>query len=81
MPGMPRNQIGSDHGPSGRSAVTTKLPPCGPTCVQITWNLPRWWRIVGANIPPETLTRPSAGACDGRWITLPTWTQWTRSRL
>ncbi len=55
MPGASSIHAGSDHGPAGSVAVTTKLPcrPSPPTSVQATKNRPAWWRIVGANSPPE----------------------------
>ena len=50
---------GSDHGPSGLSAVKSRLPP--PHMLVVTRkNRPSWWRSVGAQMPPE-LGRTRAG--------------------
>jgi hypothetical protein len=48
MPVSPDSRTGSDHGPAGSVAVTSRLPPPGATLVVISQNRPSWWRSVGA---------------------------------
>ena len=72
---------GSDQGPAGSSAVTKKLAtPLAVNTVVIIQKRPSWYRIVGANTPPdEKSSVPDRSSCDTRSSAFPTWVQVTRS--
>lgn len=48
MPGTPGSGTGSDQGPAGSVAETSRLPPPSLTLVVISQKRPPWWRSVGA---------------------------------
>ena len=80
-PARPSIHAGSDHGPAGSVAVTTKLPcrPSPPTSVQATKNRPSWCRIVGAKSPPDAAT-VDRSSWSSRCTACPTSSHSTRSR-